>query len=309
MVMYLKQFKYVLTIAKEGSISKAAEELNISQPSLSQYLKKIENQLNVELFDRTNGNFRLTDAGEIYVETARKILSLERQMQSSFIDIKDNKSGSITIGTTPFRSISMMPIIAAEFKKLYPGIHLAVVEQGTHELKEAAERGEFDLYIVNLPVNDKIFMDESIMEEEMVVAVPRGSEFDDALREQAVEVNNRRYDAVEAKLLDGQEFIMVTEAQIMQKALNDICADNSIELRTAAVVKSLEAQIEMVRAGVGAALVPTGLIKYREYEDNISYYSLIQELPRRKVAAIYRKDKPLTKVISDLINVIKNINW
>jgi len=65
--MNLKQFKYVLTIAEAGSISKAADELNISQPSLSQYVKKIETQLAVELFDRTNGNCRLTDAGNTVI--------------------------------------------------------------------------------------------------------------------------------------------------------------------------------------------------------------------------------------------------
>ena len=62
--MNLKQFKYVLTIAKAGSISKAADELNISQPSLSQYVKKIETELDVELFDRTNGNCRLQTQDE-----------------------------------------------------------------------------------------------------------------------------------------------------------------------------------------------------------------------------------------------------
>lgn len=307
--MNLKQFKYVLTIAKEGSISKAAEELNISQPSLSQYVKKIETQLNVQLFDRTNGNCRLTDAGKVYVDTGRKILSLERQMQSSFLDIKDNKAGSITVGTTPFRCVSMMPAIVSRFKKKYPGLHMVVVEQGTHELKEAAERGEFDLCIVNLPVDERIFKAEIIMEEELVIAVPKKSLLDIRLSDVAVRQPGRRYEAIDATLLNGQEFIMITEVQIMQKALSDLCLDNNITLHKAAVVKSLEAQIEMVRAGVGAALVPTGLIKFRENEDNINYYSLIQELPRRKVAAIYRKDKTLSNVIIDLIEEIKGIDW
>lgn len=307
--MNLKQFKYVLTIAEVGTISKAAEELNISQPSLSQYVKKIETQLDVELFDRTNGNCRLTDAGRVYVETARQILSLERQMQNNFIDIRENKTGSLTIGTTPFRSVSMMPAIVAKFKESYPGLHIVVVEQGAQELKESAERGEFDLCIVTLPVDKKIFKHEIIMEEELVIAVPKGSEYDMQLRGCAVKHADRRYDAIDAKVLDGKEFIMVTEAQIMQKALNDLCRDNNIALQKAAVVKSLEAQIEMVGVGIGAALVPTGILKYRENEDNVTYYSLVQELPKRKVAAIYRKDKPLSKVVMDLIDDIKEINW
>lgn len=306
--MNLKQFKYVLTIAKEGSISKAAETLNISQPSLSQYVKKIESQLNIELFDRTNGNFRLTDAGNVYVETAREILSLERQMQNSFLDIKESKTGSVIIGTTPFRSMSMMPVIAARFKNKYPGVHIVVIEQGAQELKESAERGEFDLCIVTLPVDKRTFNFEILMEEELVISVPKESTLDKKLKLNTVKRDDRKYDAIDAIFLDGEEFIMVTEAQIMQKALNNLCKESNIKLQKAAVVKSLEAQIEMVRAGVGAALIPTGLIRYRENE-GLNYYSLLQELPKREVAVIYRKDKHLSNTLKDLLNDIKQIEW
>lgn len=305
--MNLKQIKYVLTIAKEGSISKAAEELNISQPSLSQYIKKIEKELDVELFDRANGNCIITDAGRLYVETGRRILALEGQLQSNLLDIKENRAGSVTVGTTPFRSVSMMPSIVSAFKGRYPGLHMVVAEQGAQELKEAAERGEFDFCIVTLPVDERTLTAEVIMEEELVVAVPENSGLDKLLKENAIEHKERKYRAADAALIDRQEFVMLTDAQMMQKALDNLCKDNGISLKKAAVVKSLEAQIEMVRAGIGAALVPTGLIKYRENE-GVNYYSLINELPKRKVAIVYRKDKKLSKVLRNLINDIKTIN-
>ena len=71
--MNTKQFQYVLTLAREGSFSKAADTLNITQPSLSQYIKKIEREVGITLFDRTNGDVRITDAGRVYIETARQI--------------------------------------------------------------------------------------------------------------------------------------------------------------------------------------------------------------------------------------------
>lgn len=305
----MKQFKYVLTIAKAGTISKAAEELNISQPSLSQYVKKIEKELDIELFVRTNGNCRLTDAGKVYVETGRQILSLEQQMKRSFLDIKEHKTGTITVGTTPFRSAVMMPAIVSRFKKRYPGIHMAIVEQGMHELKEAAERGEFDICIVNMPVEEKVFKVEPIMEEEMVLAVPKGSKLDVILDSNAKPSTDRKFASVDVDLIDGHEFIMLTEAQTMQKALSDLCRDSDVSLKTAAVVKSLEAQLEMVRMGIGAALIPTGLIKFGGGYENINYYSLSHELPKRKVAVIYRNDKPLSIVVKNLITDIKSIDW
>lgn len=141
--MNLKQLKYVLVLANAGSFSKAANILNISQPSLSQYIKKVEEQMGAELFERSNGTVRITDAGRVYIDIGRKILDLEDQMQNSFLDISQNKSGSIIIGTSPFRSASILPEIVASFRKKYSGICPIIVEMETHDLLEAAQRGEF----------------------------------------------------------------------------------------------------------------------------------------------------------------------
>ena len=91
--MNLKQFKYVQILATAGSFAKAAELLGISQPSLSQYVKKIEQQLGAELFDRTGGALRLTDAGRIYLDAGGKILNLEHQMLGQLNDLAAYKDG------------------------------------------------------------------------------------------------------------------------------------------------------------------------------------------------------------------------
>ena len=74
--MNTRQFQYVLTLAREGSFSRAAETLHISQPSLSQYIKKIEREIGLELFDRSNGDVRITDAGKIYLKASQQILAI-----------------------------------------------------------------------------------------------------------------------------------------------------------------------------------------------------------------------------------------
>lgn len=306
--MNMKQLKYVLILAKEGSFSRAADILNISQPSLSQYIKKIEKDLDVDLFDRVNGNVRLTSAGEVYVETGRKILDMEHQMQTRLSDITQHKEGSIIIGTTPFRSVTLMPLIAAEFKKYYPGVHIIVDERGTQELQEAAERGEFDLCVLTLPVDERKFISEVIMEEEIVVAVAREHELAKKLDTNSVEVANRMYKAIDAKLLDGESFVMVTDVQVMQKALNDLCMDYDLHLKKAAVVKSLEAQIEMVRRGMGGALVPTGVQRFGESDKEIQYFSLIQEIPCRKGVVMYRKEQHLNELTKKMIEIMKEVN-
>lgn len=301
--MNMKQLRYVLLLANTGSFGKAAELLDISQPSLSQYIKKIEKQVGIALFDRTCGNVRLTDAGQVYVEVGKKILDLEHQMQSRFSDIVAYKTGSVIVGTSPYRSASMMPFAAKKFQEKYPGMHIVVEEMTTSELLEATEHGQFDFCLTMLPVEERLFCYEKIMEEELVLAVPASfRKF--KIIENASSVLHRTYPVIDASEINGESFVMITESQVMQKELENLCACYGLEVKKAAVVKSLEAQIAMVRAGVGMALVPTGIDSFCA-EGEVVFYSFQQELPKREVVAMWRKDRQLNQATRDLIEVMK----
>ncbi|MBQ0017897.1 MAG: LysR family transcriptional regulator [Clostridiales bacterium] len=299
--MNLKQCKYVMTLSQEGSFSRAAETLNISQPSLSQYIKNIEKELDIELFERSGGFVRLTDAGNIYIEAGRKILDIEHQMQNRLSDIAENKTGSVVIGTSPYRSASMMPMIAKAFQKVHPGMHIVVEEMTSNELIEDAEHGKFDLCLTLMPVDKRIFSYEKIAEEEIVLAVP--TSFPEM---NAEKTSCRKYPAIDARELDGCSYVSITESQVMQKTLENICRDYGISVEKAAVVKSLEAQIAMVRAGVGMALVPTGIETFCS-GDEVRFYSFKQELPRREVVAMWKKNRALSQATQELLEIIKNI--
>ncbi len=301
--MNTKRIEYALVLSREGSFSKAADVLNITQPSLSQYIKKIENEIGLQLFDRTNGNIRLTDAGRVYLEFGKQILDLEQQMNAKFQDISQYKFGTLKIGTSPFRSSSMMPTIAKYFQSIYPGMHLVIEEMETHELLSCCENGDFDFCLTMLPIDKHIFNYELISEEELVLAVPQSYPPLDS-----IPISNRKYPAIEANQLNGLPFVMITESQVMQKALNSLRLTYSLNIKTAAVVKSLEAQISMVRADVGVALVPTGIEGFCN-DGEVRFYSFSHQLPKREVVAMWRKDRYLSKAARDLINGIKKISW
>lgn len=118
-----KQFQYVLTLAHEGSFSRAADTLNITQPSLSQYIKKIEREIGAELFDCMNGDVRLTDAGRAYIEIGRKMLDLEHQMEEKLSDIASYRSGTISIGISAHRLVALMPSVVKKFKNFIRALH------------------------------------------------------------------------------------------------------------------------------------------------------------------------------------------
>lgn len=301
--MNTKQLEYVLVLSLEGSFSGAADRLNISQPSLSQYIKKIETEVGMPLFERTGGNVRLTDAGRVYVEAGKKILDLEHQMNAEIGDIAAYRTGSLVIGTSPFRSAAMMPEIAKYFRTVYPGMHLVVEELQTEELLDGTERGEFDFCLTLRPSDDRGFAYEKVMEEELVLAVPSSY-----APIPSVSCGKRKYPAVDAKALNGMQFVMITETQVMQRALDALCRDYELTVGKAAVVKSLEAQIAMVRAGIGMALVPSGIERFCSAGE-VRFYSFVEELPKREVVALWRKDRYLSEAARDLIKGIKKINW
>lgn len=301
--MNTKQFRYVLVLAREESFSKAAEVLNISQPSLSQYIKKIETEVGMQLFDRSGSNIRITDAGRVYIEAGRKILDIEHQIENAISDLNENKTGSLIIGAPPYRAAVMMPLIARQFQKVFPGMHLIVRERTTAELVEGMEHGEYDMALTLLPIDKRLFNFEIVAEEELLLAVPEHFEM-----VHSETVPNRRYQAVETSVLDGKSLVMLAEGQFMQKQLESLCLDNRLTVHPAVVVKSLEAQIEMVKSGVGMALVPSGVERFCK-SGEVRFYSFIQDLPRRQVAVFWRKECTLSYAETELKRVIHSIEW
>ncbi len=301
--MNAKQFKYVLTLARLGSFAKAADSLNISQPSLSQYVKKIEQQLGVELFDRTGGILRLTNAGRIYIDAGQKILDLERQMYGQFNDLVEYKTGSIIVGTSPYRSAAMMPTVVKQFQEQYPGMHIVVEEMTSQELIDNAAHGQFDLCLTMLPLDERKFCYEKITEEELILVVPSSYQ-----SLPAQQWNDRKYPAIDASVINHQPLVMITENQWMQQALEQMAKDYQLSFRKATIVKSLEAQIAMVRAGVGMALLPSGVERFCT-PNEVTCYSFVQQLPKREVVVMWQKERYLNQAMQHLIDTMKKILW
>ncbi|MBP3728878.1 MAG: LysR family transcriptional regulator [Lachnospiraceae bacterium] len=298
-----KSFQYVKAIRQEGSFSRAAESLGISQPSLSQYIIKLEKQLGASLFERGGGEVKLTEAGKLYWETALRMEELQQELQLKLEDLAADYKGSLTVGTAPYRSAFMMPRIVKRFHEKYPEIRVIIREGTTRELMEGLEQGIFDLCLSVLDREAERFAYEKVMEEELLLAMPREGAIPEA---QTAE--GRRYPAVPVSRLEGMSFVTLTQSQIMQQSLEKLCGDNGIVFHTAAVVKSLEAQIAMVKAGVGAALVPEG-VRVFCHPGEVCFYSILEPKLSRDVAVIWRGERRLSRRGEAFKEVIREIQW
>lgn len=277
--------------------------LNISQPSLSQYIKNIEKQIGMPLFERTNGEVRLTDAGQIYIDVGRRILDLEHQMENQLSDIAEYRSGTISVGISPYRSVHFMPSILKKFDEMYPGIKLIVKERSGKELIKSAERGEFDICIIALPVDDEKFTIIPIHREEIVIAVNRNSELYTKLSKESVLDSSRRYPVVDINLINNENFAMLSEYMPMRAVTDQIVMRNKVIINEKVEVSSNEALLTIVDSGVCASFVPSGLTNQTNIQ--ISFFSIKQENAFRDIAVIYRKQQYLSKPIQDLIGMFK----
>lgn len=126
--MELKQLEYIIQIAEDNNITRAAEKLFITQSALNQQLLKLENELGTQLFVRARNNWHLTQAGAIYVENAKSILLIKKETYNKINDLLEIKEGTIKIGLTPERGTDM-------FAAIYPGFIINIPKSRSSPLK------------------------------------------------------------------------------------------------------------------------------------------------------------------------------
>ncbi|MCR5041206.1 MAG: LysR family transcriptional regulator [Clostridia bacterium] len=298
--MNLKQFRYALVLDSVRSVSRAAEILGISQPSLSQYLKKTEAEVGAVLFDRSGNEIKPTDAGREFIEAGKKILDAERQMKLSLQDISDDKSGTLRIGTSSHRAITLMPESLRRFRKVYPGIRVFVDEQPIANLLDGLLHGDFDLCVLPAPADDHLFVSDEILTEEIILAAPKD------LSPKTESIPGRRHPAVDFSILDGADVITLFDFYLMQRLLDETCRNEKISFSTHVTCCGIETQLAMVKHGLGVALVPSGADMTED--DSLSFYSFVQELPRRKIIAVRRKGQYCSRPMTEIIRIMKSID-
>ena len=164
--------KYILTIAEEKNMTRAAERLYISQPSLSQSLKNLEKELGVDLFERSRQGVVLTPAGEHYVEWAKQILFAEAMMKRKIQDISAKNVRQIKFGTTPQRTSYILDFVVNQFQKEYANYKIFLEDRPSTELYELLDRGSLDFIIDNTNNDTLNFRSIPLIRENLLLAVP-----------------------------------------------------------------------------------------------------------------------------------------
>ena len=313
---------YIKKIAQAKSISVAADQLGISQPALSSYLKKVEGELGVVLFDRSRQPIELTEAGRVYLDYLDEVVVRQKELMKNLSDINDLKTGSLTVGGASFFNVAYLPKSIAAFVSENPGIDIEIVDDRVPRLEALAQKGMLDLFIT--PINDEPerFVYEELLEEDVFLAVPETWEVNRQLSRKAVAIEELPESEAAAKShrkatpLTREEFAcLCRETFVVLKPDQDIGRKmqallNSFGCTPERVITAEQTMttLALTLKGVGVSLITESSIRNCRFAGLPKLYMANPDICRRKMYIAYPRNKYLSKAARRFAEVLKEHN-
>ena len=171
--MYIKNPEYFITTVREGSISKAAEKLYLSQPYLSQCIARTEKELGVKLFDRSHMPLKLTEAGKIYMRYLESVGVLTGQFEEQLGELKTGRSRTLNVGMTLWRGSVLLPDILPSYSESHPDVRITLREHHTAQLSKLLQEDQIDFALMNMPLNLDDFVYDTIFNERLLLVASK----------------------------------------------------------------------------------------------------------------------------------------
>lgn len=302
--MHIREIQYILTIVSEGSITKAANSLYIAQSSLSQAVKKIEQELGCKLFKRTGSKLQLTYAGERFVQAGTRIIKIYRDLKNEFADIAQVKSGNIIIGIPYYLGSHMFPIFGPVFQKRYPGISIELIEGKSSELEKLIVSGQVDIAILPLPIENTSIKYETLFLSRMILLIHK----DDPLNKYGYQKKGFRFPHIDIKLADGAPFIMGLPGQRIRLVNEIIFKKANINPKIVFMTRNLETTKRMASAGAGLAIIPDKYLDYIPTSPDLRCYYIEDEYDYQfSVVAAYQKDSYISEATREFLSILKQL--
>ncbi len=288
--MEFHQLRYVCAVAETGSFSRAAERCQVAQPSLSQQVLKLEEDLGVKLFDRLGRSVSLTEAGRAFVPHARSILHQMEEARSSVADKGADIRGSVAVGVIPTVAPYLMPRYTAAFAKKYPEAKLRIVEETTPILVESLRDLSIDLAILALPLRHKDLELFPLRTEPLFAVLPKDHPHAAA-------------ESLALKDLRGESFVMLRDGHCFRDLSLAACTHARITPNIAFESGQFSSLVGMVAAGVGVSLVPEMAV---DRNSGCRYVRLSDARATRTIVAAVLRGRSFNRVQKAFLAGIKS---
>ncbi len=288
--MEMHQLRYVVAVARAGNFSRAAEQCHVSQPSLSQQILKLEEELGERLFDRMKREARLTPHGEAFLRRAVKILEEVDAARREASDARGLVRGRLIVGVLPTIAPYLLPEVLVEFAEKFPGVEIVVQEDTTARLLKLAQAYEIDVALASRPIQDQRMEVKDLFSEELRLALPPGHPLS---RKRTVSLAD----------LEKERFIVMKEGHCLGDQVLNFCERRDLQPTISFRSAQLETIQALVCTGVGISLIPA-MAARGQREDLPAYRSLTAPRPERKIVALWPKQRPLNRAATEFLHQI-----
>lgn len=290
--MDTRQLSYFVQVAKDKSFTLAAGNLHLSQPALSKMIKKLEDDLGVQLFDRSEHKMTLTDAGERLFEEGQRLLSEMDSITESIQDTKNLKTGNVSVGIPPVIGTSYFPPLIANFRTDYPGINLSIIENGAVTVYEMVEKGYVDLGLVILPeLSDRIEY-IPVTEDKAVLIVHNDHPL-------------AKRDKVVFEDLKDETFALLNETFLLHHHVVDACREAGFEPNIYFKSSQWDFLTELVCLNQGISIMPRPILA-RFNSKSIKQIPIDHPAMTWRIAIILKKNRYISFAAKKFIEYVKD---
>jgi len=295
--IFPRSLQYLVAIAEHGSYTRAAEVLHVSQPTLSQQIKQLEESLQSPLLDRSGRTVQLTNAGEIYLRHARRAWGELDGGARAIHDVQNLSRGTLRLGWTPITDYLTCNLLG-NFNDLYPGINLNTLEMPQDDIEMAVAESKIDIGIVfskpfSFASRPNELENDVLFEEKLCVAV--GSNHPRAGQKERMSAKN----------LGHESLALLNSDFALRRHIDAYCNEVNIEPRIAIESNSLSAIISLIKGRPLTTILPKSIA----VEQGLHAINLSPEMQRKEITLLYRKDgykSPATVAFSELAQVWAN---
>jgi LysR family hydrogen peroxide-inducible transcriptional activator len=293
--MNLRALQYFVKLADLRHFSKAADACFVSQPTLSTQIKKLEDELGVQLVERSPKNIMLTPIGEEIAARARLVLRDVEQIYAAARRSGNPAEGVIRIGLFPTLAPYYLPHVVPALRRKYPSLRLQLAEEKTEDLLRMLRQGELDAALLALPINDEGLAMTTLFEEPFVLALPA----DHSLAKRS---------RVTMDDLNGSELLLLEEGHCLREHALEVCALAGAHERADFHATSMETLRQMVAADVGITLMPVLAIKPPiAATENILIRKFAEPVPSRTIALVWRGSSALSSFLEELAGTLRRL--
>ncbi|MGJ7518494.1 transcriptional regulator CynR [Pseudomonas baetica] len=273
--MLLRHLRYLLAVADNGGFTRAAEALHVSQPTLSQQIRQLEETLGVSLFDRTSRTVKPTDAGLAYIECARRVLVELEAGKRALHDVKDLSRGTLRLAMTPTFMAYLVGPLVRDYVARYPNIHLEVFELSMDDIETGLADDSLDIAIAFDQVRNADIESIPAFTETLGLMVGRAHPL------------YERQEALTTAEVARLEFALLTPDFVTRTCIDEYFAEERITPKVAIEVNSVNTLLEVIRHTAIATILPEAIATG---ERALCKIPLVRDAPKRGAALLRRKN-------------------